>query len=327
MPENHTPADTNVTDHDATATTTARPASQAEAKPAGKSGAKRKKKPAKRAAKKPPLTAKTADRHALYQEAVQNVESEIDFVDKTFKKLRGRHAERLREDFCGTGNTSCEFVRRRSTNHAFGLDIDEPTLRWGRDNCVAPLKDHQQERVHLINRDVREPEDATEMDVVLAMNFSYWLFQERRAMVDYFRSVHASLKDDGVLFTDFYGGTEAGTEVEEERSCKLDGRKFTYIWDQNKYNAITGEMNCFIHFKFPDGTKMKKAFSYTWRLWGLPEMQDVLRDAGFSNVTVYWEGDEKDENGELTGEGNGIFRPTRRAENCESFICYIVAEK
>ncbi|MCA9297734.1 MAG: hypothetical protein KDA28_01630, partial [Phycisphaerales bacterium] len=59
------------------------------------------------------LTAKTADRHILYQESVQNVEAEIDFVDEQFRKRRGRHARRLREDFCGTANTSCEWVRRR----------------------------------------------------------------------------------------------------------------------------------------------------------------------------------------------------------------------
>lgn len=43
--------------------------------------------------------AERADRHALYESSVQNVESEIDFVDEEFFKLRQRRARYLREDF------------------------------------------------------------------------------------------------------------------------------------------------------------------------------------------------------------------------------------
>ena len=50
--------------------------------------------------------AERADPHALYQQSVQCVEAEIDFVDYTFLARRGRQAKRLREDFCGTANTS-----------------------------------------------------------------------------------------------------------------------------------------------------------------------------------------------------------------------------
>ena len=63
------------------------------------------------------LAAKT-DRYLLYQRAVQCVEAEIDFVDDTFTKLRGRKAVLLREDFCGTLHTSCEWIRRRKGNIA-----------------------------------------------------------------------------------------------------------------------------------------------------------------------------------------------------------------
>ena len=46
-----------------------------------------------------------ADRYVLYEKAVQCVEAEIDMVDETFQSLRGRTAQILREDFCGTANT------------------------------------------------------------------------------------------------------------------------------------------------------------------------------------------------------------------------------
>lgn len=289
---------------------------------------KRKKKNKQPKQPKPMLTAATADKHDLYEEAVQNVEAEIDFVDQTFRELRGRDAVTLREDFCGTGNTSCEWVRRRPTNRAVGLDIDRATLDWGRQNKVAKLEPGEQERVDLLERDVMTPGDAVGVDCILAMNFSYWLFMEREAMVAYLRSVHESLGDDGIFFQDFYGGYEAMKEQVERRKCEIEGKgKFTYVWDQHKFTPVTGEMQCRIHFEFPDGSKMKDAFIYDWRLWSLTELKDCLRDAGFSRVTVYWEGDELDDDGDPTGEGNGEFTPSETGEADPAFICYIVSEK
>jgi hypothetical protein len=66
---------------------------------------------------------------------------------------------------------------------------------------------------------------------------------------------------------------------------------------------------------------MKHAFTYTWRVWSLPEARDVLLDAGFKNVKVYWEGDDE------KGGGNGVFAPAEHGECCASFVSYIVAEK
>ena len=294
------------------------------------SATKRKNKQKNKKPKKtrPIVNAATNSRHDLYQASVQNVEAEIDFVDATFRELRGRDAVRLREDFCGTGNTSCEWVRRRESNLAYGLDIDAETLAWGREHMVGALEPAQRERVILHERNVLEPGDAAGMDAVLAMNFSYWLFMTRAAMVEYFRSVHTSLNDDGLFFQDFYGGSETMEERTDERECKLpNGGRFTYIWDQHRFKPVTGEVECRIHFKFKDGSKMQDAFVYHWRLWSLPELQEMLAEAGFRKTTVYWEGDELDDDGEATGEGNGEYTPEAEGEADPAFICYIVSEK
>ena len=262
------------------------------------------------------LTAASADRHVLYERSVQNAESEIDFVVKTYKKRRGRRPETLREDFCGTGNTSCEFVRRRAENRAFGLDLDASVLAWGRSHHVAGLTDAQASRVRLLECDVRTPpSEATGTDCVLAMNFSYWCFTTRAELMAYFASVRSSLGPEGVFFLDHYSGSESMEELEERRN--IGG--FTYVWDQHRYNPVTGAMRCYIHFEFPDGTALRKAFRYDWRLWGLAETVDVLRDAGFSSVTVYAEG----EDGE--GGGDGVFKASTKIDADPSFVNYIVA--
>ena len=52
----------------------------------------------------------------MYQESVQCVEAEIDFVEKTYKEIRGNNARFLREDFSGTGQTAAEWVSRNKKN-------------------------------------------------------------------------------------------------------------------------------------------------------------------------------------------------------------------
>lgn len=268
--------------------------------------------------KKAIITAKNTHRHTLYQLAVQCPEAEIDFVDRTFLKLRGRRARLIREDFCGTAYSSCEWVRRRATNRAVGVDLHAPTLRWGREHNLAKLTADQRSRVTLLNRDVMNPgEKGRGVDAVLAMNFSWFYLSERRRLVAYFESVRGALARDGVLFLDIYGGYEAQKEMRERR--RESG--FKYVWDQAKFNPIDGMQTAHIHFEFQRGPTMQRAFTYRWRLYSIPEVRDALADAGFARTTVYWEGDDD------KGGGNGVFRPQKNGESCPSFIAYVVAEK
>ena len=260
--------------------------------------------------------ASKADRHMLYEDSVQCVEAEIDFVDETFKTLSNRKARLLREDFCGTANTSCEWVRRRKRNRAIGVDLDADVQEWGRKHHLAKLG-KAETRVTLVNENVLDVK-AEPVDITLAMNFSYWLFKDRALLNRYFKSVYEGLVDDGVFFLDAYGGSDAYREMRER--TKYDD--FTYIWDQASFDPITSHMVCKIHFSFPDGSRMKNAFAYEWRLWTLPEVREILLEAGFKRVTVYWQGDDED-----SDEGNGEFEPAEHGEADDAWIVYISAEK
>ena len=259
-------------------------------------------------------TAKTSDRHALYQLAVQEPSADIAFIQRRFRKRNGRKALVLREDFCGTALMCAEWVRGKPTRTAHGLDLDQTTLDWGREQNLTPLG-ADAERVRLYRRDVLD-DIGTKADATCAFNFSYCVFKERRQLLDYCRAARDGLSDDGGFFLDICGGLELGAEV-TERTKK--GRGITYIWDQEPYDPINGFGVRHIHFEFSDGSRVKKAFTYDWRLWSLPELRDVLRDAGFSEVEVYWEGDDG------SGEGNGIFTRRRTAEEETAWIAYVVA--
>ena len=107
-----------------------------------------------------------------------------------------------------------------------------------------------------------------------------------------------------------------------EEETELEDEGFTYVWDQSDYNPISGNALLRIHFRFPDGSEMTDAFTYEWRIWGLPELRDIMYDAGFPRVDCYWEG--TDEDGE---SGNGIFTRQEVGEPCDSYVAYLVGFK
>ncbi len=262
-------------------------------------------------------TAKTSDKHELYELSVQDTEAECEFIDQVWKERRRRLARHLREDFCGTAATSIEWVKRRKDNTAIGLDIDPTVLEWAKARLPDRLEPEQTVRLTLRQGDVRTVR-TPRVECVLAMNFSYYLFKTREALRTYFKHVRSSLVDDGMFVLDAYGGSESFEELQEDRKVK----GFTYVWDQHAYNPITGDAVNYIHFRFPDGSQIKKAFEYDWRLWTLPELQELLTEAGFAKVTVYWEGTDEE-----TEEGDGEFKPATIGEACEGWIAYLVADK
>jgi SAM-dependent methyltransferase len=266
-------------------------------------------------------TAALADRHSLYQQSVQDVEAEIDFVEQTWSELRQRPAVLLREDFCGTANTACEWVLRDDSHQAIGIDLEDEVLDWGRRCNLANLDEEQSERIELLCEDVLQTRPGL-ADIILAMNFSYYLFLRRDDLREYFENVLDGLVSDGILFLDAYGGYEAPMVLTEPRECQdQDGNDFTYIWDQATFNPIDSCMDCHIHFEFPDKSRMNKAFSYHWRLWTLPEIREILYEAGFSQVDIYWEGTDKKNN-----EGNGVYMPSELGDADPGWVCYVVAQ-
>lgn len=261
--------------------------------------------------------ATSADRHVLYEAAVQCVEAEIDFIDEEFTRLRRRRAQVLREDFCGTGNTSCEWLRRRRSNRAIGVDLDADVLDWGRRHHIAALPPAARARMTQVQGDVTRVVTPP-ADMVVAMNFSYWVFKERARLRAYFRRVRRALVDDGVFFLDCFGGYDAFRVLKERTAYK----GFTYIWEQASYNPVDGAMTCHIHFRLKDGSLMRQAFTYEWRLWTLPELREILQEAGFARSIVYWQG--WDEDGETA---SGEFTPVETADPDAGWICYIAALK
>jgi len=263
------------------------------------------------------LTASNADPHLLYHESVQSPDVDAAFLSRLYCRLTGHPLRHLREDFCGTAFLSAAFTKLHSENRATGIDLHGPTLRWAKRHNLPQLTPSQRERLTLVKAnvlDVRRPR----AQLVVAMNFSWFVFKTRDLVRRYVANAMVSLDRGGLLVMDLFGGSDAVAEQKERR--RQHG--FSYVWDQKRFDPVTNEILCAIHFEFRDGTRIRDAFTYDWRLWSIPELSEVMKEVGFADVHVLWEATDL-----RTNRGNGVYRRVTNGESDPSWLAYVVGKR
>ncbi|MBI2712767.1 MAG: class I SAM-dependent methyltransferase, partial [Bdellovibrio sp.] len=157
-----------------------------------------------------------------------------------------------------------------------------------------------------------------DFDFIAACNFSFFIFKERKILIDYFKAAKKSLRKDGILILEAAGGPGMIESIKERKVFKKDGkREFTYVWDQKSFDPVNNRGQYAIHFRLASGKVLEDAFEYDWRLWSIPELKDALLDAGFKSAEVYWESSHRD-------EGTGEYYRAQEGDNAYSWIAYIV---
>jgi hypothetical protein len=268
---------------------------------------------------KQPLADK-ADKFDCYQQSVQEPEHEIDIFDQAFREAYNRKALKLREDFCGTFAVCCYWVESDSKRSAWGVDLCEETLQWGKNNNLNKLKEKDSRRVTLMEQDVRE-RSTPQVDVLAAQNFSFWIFKTREEVLEYFKVAYANLAAEGVIVMDMMGGRDCyDSDLVDKRTIVKGKNGFKYHWEQAYFNPVNSHCKFYIHFKFADGSKIKKAFQYDWRFWTIPEVRELLMEAGFKDTVVYWEEDTEDDE-------DATWSKVDEAPNDYSWLCYVVGIK
>jgi len=255
------------------------------------------------------------NKHYYYESSVQSPDTDVEFFEKTFKKIKGRKALTLREDFCGTHAISCEWIKLGKDKKAFGVDLDPDPIAYGKEVHEAKLNEEQLSRLRVLEKNVLD-KDLPKADIVSASNFSYFLFKQREDLKAYFKNAKKGVNKDGFFIIDCFGGQHCMEPNEEETEHK----GYSYFWDQDTYNPVTNEALYYIHFKRDGEKKREKCFVYDWRMWSIAELTDLLKEVGFSKVSVYWEESDED------GDGNGEFKPSTKGDDAEAWIAYIVSE-
>ena len=261
--------------------------------------------------------ASRADKYDLYLQSVQAPDVEVKFFDRAYRSRHGRGPVTLREDFCGTAAVCFEWVKAGRDRRAVGVDLDSEPLSWGANRFGPTLSDEQSSRLELVHGDVNHV--GAKADVIAAQNFSYYCFQTRDLLRAYLRQAYRCLNKGGMIVMDVLGGSELhDSDCQEETSHGA----FTYVWDHVDFDPISHHCLFAIHFRFRDGSEMRNAFQYDWRLWTLPELRELLAEAGFSSSDVYWEGTDR-----KTGDGNGVYRVRQRGDADPAWVVYLVGWK
>lgn len=259
---------------------------------------------------------KPFNKYVYYEKSVQNADNEIEFFQEKYKEIRKKNAYSLREDFCGTAWIANKWVTQGKEYTSFGIDLDPEPIAYGKETHYSKLSDDQKKRMQYIEGNVLE-QQISKVDISFAFNFSYFCFKDRQTLLAYFKQARNGLKDDGVFFVDIFGGPDSQTVMEEE----TEHSNFSYFWDCQYFNPLTHDCRFAIHFKRHGEKKRKDVFVYEWRFWTIPEIYDLLKEAGFKDVITYWEGEDED------GEPSGEFYQTRDVENCPAWVTYLAAVK
>lgn len=231
------------------------------------------------------LTARNADRHALYEIAVQRPEVILGLIDELAGMLELPKRRVLREDFCGTAYLSAHWAASDAERRAVGVDIDADTLAWARAHNRDPLGDAAR-RIELIEDDVLNVRKRA--DVLVSLNFSHYIYKARSELLGYLKHARRCIKPGGFMVLDAFGGPGSIEASVDRRNFSM----FEYQWEQEAINPLTHEIACHIHFRFRNGSKLQRAFSYDWRMWSLPELRELLSEAGFDDLGIYFESED-----------------------------------
>lgn len=259
---------------------------------------------------------KVFNKYDLYLESVQSPDVDVLFFKKVYKELRKKEPRSMREDFCGTFALCSEWVKLGRDKTAYGIDLDPEPIEYGRQHHLSKLTESQQKRIHIEEKNVLAS-DIAHADITVALNFSYFLFQTREQLKEYFKNTYKTLNKNGVYIVDVFGGSACADENEEKTSYG----KFSYFWHQHGFDPVSARAKFSIHFQLKGQKKIEDVFTYDWRMWSIPEIREIMAEVGFKKSHVYWEGTTR------KGGGNGVFTRTEHGEECEAWIAYVVGEK
>jgi hypothetical protein len=250
--------------------------------------------------------------------------AEAAFMHRAYRHYHKTDAMLLREDFSGTCAVASAWVMMDPDHQAMSVENHGPTARWAQRTAESELG-QQAEDLHIIQADVLAV-DGPKVDITCALNFSTFIYHDRASLKRYFQAARRGLKRGGLLVVDAYGGPGAMQISTQARPVPSDDPQdgndlpgFTYFWEQRGFDPITHRTECRIHFQLEDGPRLDSAFIYRWRIWTLPELTELMLEAGFNKSEVWC-----DRLDAQSGTSDGRYRPIRKMPTREDWVAYVV---
>jgi len=249
----------------------------------------------------------------LYRLAVQCPPAEVNFLINCYAHYNAPHwPTHLREDFAGVAAIAATWVDYGHDHRAIAVERHAPTLRRAPKHARLALRCDDVLAVRL-----------PRVDIIAAFNFSAFIYHTREAMLKYLTHARRCLRPGGMLAIDCFGGPGAmrpGIQKRKVRPSRKEGvPAFEYQWEQRSYDPVAARIDCRIHFKHRGRPLMANAFRYDWRLWTLPELTDLMWQAGFDVIDVWC-----DSYDQALACSNGVYEPVASMPAREDWIAYVV---
>ena len=131
-------------------------------------------------------------------------------------------------------------------------------------------------------------------DIGCALNSAICFMHSREDADRYCRQARGMTAAPGIFVMDLQGG--ATMEKALTQRTRLPGGSVDYLWTQDGFDPVSRLISCHIGFRLrgrrgapppPTPPALRRAFSYRWRLWTLPEVCDMLRLAGFASTHIW----------------------------------------
>ncbi len=268
-------------------------------------------------------TSRRPHKLALYRRAVQHPMAEAAFLHRAYcHYVKDATPLLLREDFAGTCAVASAWVMMDDEHQAMAVESHGPTARWAQRNTDRELGDRSAD-LHIVQADVLDV-DGPKVDITCALNFSTFIYHDRASLKQYFKAARRGLRRDGLLVIDAYGGPGAMKPGTQTRKVSVSRQEpgFTYLWEQRSFDPITHRTECRIHFELAAGRRIDSAFIYRWRLWTMPELLELMLEAGFKGAGIWC-----DRIDEASGSSDGVYHPTAKMPAREDWVAYVIGQK
>lgn len=195
-------------------------------------------------------------------------------IDQIIKLLDVEKGAEILDLCCGIGRHSLELARRGYS--VVGVDLTEEYLAKARKQAES-----EGLNIEFVRNDMRRFCQIESFDVVINMFTAFGYFESQAENKRVLTNIYCSLRGGGKLIIDMVGKEVLARIYRERDWHEEDGRIFlreckmreNWSWADNRWIVLE------------DGKQ--REFRFGHRIYSAVEIADLLKDSGFSSVSIY----------------------------------------